>query len=851
MTRIEIANRYVKAGFALVSIPPRSKAPKTRGWQDNPITTLDAAWDAFGGNSTNNMGAILGASGIATLDIDHESWARIAFESIGIDLDDLQTSSEYRIKGARGVKPVFRAPADLDLHSITWPHPTEVDARGKPVMVTIFELRAGPGRQDVFPGSTHPTGIDYTWFGAAPAHVNDLPEPPEKLLDLWRNFALYEPLLIAACPHGPKLEVKHQTTVSTVSSTSAHSGENQDVIGLFNQKFSPAEILERNAYTADRSGKRWTRPGSSSGDAGVLLLPQGSKDGYDVIFSHHAGDLLGDGKPHDAFDCYRILEHTSDYKEAVKQAAQTLGLPAIFSKTRTSATDSADSAQRIPWADAPDELPPATPTVPHLPLHMVPEPLRPWLEDAAARTCVHLEMIAAPALISIAAVIGRQVGICPKAHDLSWVVIPNLWGGVVARAGFLKSPVIAEATRSLNRLAANSYDAFKQDNRTANARKSIIEAEMDALSSKVKAETKAGREGSKFEADMIAKMTDLDNCEVHERRYVTNDTTIEKLGVLLEKNQRGVMLLRDELAGWLKTLDRPGREGDREFYLETWNGDGKYRFDRISRETAPVTGLCLSVLGGIQPGKLRGYVTEALSDGDGSDGLLQRLQVLIYPDTLPAWKNVDRKIDVEAKNKAHAIFTKLDDLDPVSVGATSQDDDVPFMQFVPAAQNLFDAWRDELENRLRSSELEAQQAFASHLAKYRSLMPSLALIFHLVDCVDKDENGPVSLEATQNAASWCEYLELHAAKMYALESPLNAAHALLEKVDEGLVQDGITLRAVYRAGWSGLNSHAKVLAALDVLIESGHVRLETVEREGKGGGVQQVIRLHPSLKRGS
>ncbi len=50
----------------------------------------------------------------------------------------------------------------------------------------------------------------------------------------------------------------------------------------------------------------------------------------------------------------------------------------------------------------------------------------------------------------------------------------------------------------------------------------------------------------------------------------------------------------------------------------------------------------------------------------------------------------------------------------------------------------------------------------SHLAKYRSLLPSLALLFHLIDGVDTGRRGPVSGAAAAQAAAWCEYLAAHA-----------------------------------------------------------------------------------------
>src|SRR3546814_6372737 len=52
-----------------------------------------------------------------------------------------------------------------------------------------------------------------------------------------------------------------------------------------------------------------------------------------------------------------------------------------------------------------------------------------------------------------------------------------------------------------------------------------------------------------------------------------------------------------------------------------------------------------------------------------------------------------------------------------------------YLRFDDAGFELFREWRAGLEHRLRSGELHP--AVESHLAKYRKLVPSLALIHHL------------------------------------------------------------------------------------------------------------------------
>ena len=85
--------------------------------------------------------------------------------------------------------------------------------------------------------------------------------------------------------------------------------------------------------------------------------------------------------------------------------------------------------------------PTALPEVPVLPPDLLPEPMRKWVADAAELMAVTPEMIAIPAVGAMSMLVARVGTICPNGGD-DWVVIPNLWGGVVARPGALKSPTL-------------------------------------------------------------------------------------------------------------------------------------------------------------------------------------------------------------------------------------------------------------------------------------------------------------------------------------------------------------------------------------------------------------------------
>lgn len=489
------------------------------------------------------------------------------------------------------------------------------------------------------------------------------------------------------------------------------------------------------------------------------------------------------------------------------------------------------------------ELPPLIPIAPELPPEMLPESLRSWLVDIADRAQIPLAMVAAPAIVGLSGVIGRAVGIRPKKED-DWTVVANLWGAAVSRPGTLKSYSMAEPLKPLKRLAVKAREDHKLLQYQAEADRMAVEAQIAAAREDLKKAAKTADQDKmdQHKARIASLQEKLDGLDVSERRYTTSDTTIEKLAELLNKNPRGMLLTRDELSGWLRSLDRADRPDDRTFYLTAWNGDTGREIDRIGRGSIDVPALTLSIYGTMQPGKLQPYVRAALHGGADDDGLLQRFQILVWPEGQRDWKRVDRKPDRHAFNAAMEIFEALDNKLPELVMPPEFDGEIPFVRFESEAQALFDEWWTELEVRLRSDIADNAPAFTSHLAKYRSLMPSLALIFHLSETVPRGELPPVSIEAARLAAVWCDFLEQHARKVYAVEltPDLAAAHALQAKIRLGDIWDDMTLRDIYRKGWSGLKDPDHVSGGFRVLKEHGIAW--TAERE-TGANPAEIVKL--------
>ena len=191
---------------------------------------------------------------------------------------------------------------------------------------------------------------------------------------------------------------------------------------------------------------------------------------------------------------------------------------------------------------------------------------------------------------------------------------------------------------------------------------------------------------------------------------------------------------------------------------------------------------------------------------------------------------MDRYPDSELREAVNALAEKLDNLNPAEIGAESDKfGGVPFIRFDDAAQVLFSEWIVELDTRLRSG--EEHPAIASHLSKYRKLIPSLALINHLCDTC----HGAVSEKSLMRAIAFSEYLESHAQRIYsyATRPDIDAAKTLLKRLGSGKLASPFKARELWRRGWAGLETSQKAESAIDVLIEYGHLIEERLDTGGR------------------
>lgn len=491
--------------------------------------------------------------------------------------------------------------------------------------------------------------------------------------------------------------------------------------------------------------------------------------------------------------------------------------------------------------------------VPDLDPAMLPAAFCEWITDIAERGCFPIEFSAVAALSAIGSLIGKRVAIRPKRFD-DWLVCSNVWSAVVGHPGLQKTPSVEEALRPLKRLVALEIErhdsACKDFAQSLDVAKAKEAAAKEALNKAAKP-TKNGPAASDEELRRLAsQIADCgqDAKPPAPKRYMVADATVEKLQDILSQNTNGTLVFRDELVALFKSMEKQGHEADRAFFLEGWNGLTSMTVDRIGRGHVNIEHLCLTVSGTIQPGPLARYL-RAASGGEQNDGFMPRFQLLVYPDPPKDFVNIDRRPNAEARERALAVFERISEFNALEHGLElDQYRNVATVGFCEASQQLFDNWRTELELRLRAE--DDTPAMLTHLAKYRSLLPALALMFEVVDTVGSgDRLSSVGLASTKRAATWCEFLEHHARRTYesAQGTEDDTAKALGTRLKAGVLPNPFHLRDLYRKGWTGLTSPEDANRAIAFLEDRQWVKVVTVPSGPQGGQPTELVYINPVL----
>lgn len=463
---------------------------------------------------------------------------------------------------------------------------------------------------------------------------------------------------------------------------------------------------------------------------------------------------------------------------------------------------------------------------------LVPDVLSDYINDTAHRMQCPKDFVAVALVVGLAGVAGTKFRMRPKKLDTGFEIVPNLWGALIGRPSSMKSPALGEGLKPVTKLqevARQEYESLKAD---FEVNKDL--AEMSAKIAKDSA-SKELRKGGQLKAKSILEMAMIDQpVPPVMKRYIANDATVAKLGEILRDNPNGVILLRDELSGWLADMQSESRQTDRAFYLESFNGSGSYTVDRIERGTIYIPTACVSIVGGIQPSKLASLVRGAVS-GSSDDGLLQRFQLAVWPDDLKGKAYVDKRINEHALERFTDVFRRVSEIEEDPDGKPK------IFSFDDEAQEIFIEWWQEIIQKVEGDEMPP--ALESHLIKMQKTVPSLALLFALVEGAE----NKVGKYPLLQALGWCDYLMSHANRLYdvALSGGVSGAKTILR--NRAKLKDEFVARDIYKRCWSGLADKSSSEEALQILLDHSYLLEHDAPLSDKGGRPTKYYTWNPKV----
>lgn len=448
-----------------------------------------------------------------------------------------------------------------------------------------------------------------------------------------------------------------------------------------------------------------------------------------------------------------------------------------------------------------------------------------WLLDTAKATGAPPDYVAAALLAVAASLIGNARW--SKPWD-GWEEPAVLWLMLIGQPSANKTPSLKAASKPLNALALRlreealeAVQTWEEEAVYAAARESEWEAD-------VKAAAKDGK-------DPPPKPTDA---EPSEKPVVpllcVNDATTERLAVVLSRQHRGTLALRDELTGWLMNMSRYANGGsDKPFWLEAYNGGG-YSQERQSRQTY-VARLSVGVVGCIVPDKLQSVLL-----GVDDDGLLARF-IPVWPDRAPVVRPNKAPDDVFAERAFERLY-----------GLQMEEDEkgrvhprlLPFTE--PARALLL-----ELMQETRALEDGEEGVLVSFVGKMRGFAVRLALVLAHLDWAAGDGVPPqeISEQHFGRAAHFVMEYALPMARRSYADAAVSEADKAARRLASLILSERITaftVRDITNRNRQGLKK-ADVEAAVKRLHEADWLHSEKKASAGKGGRPSVLWHVNPKV----
>ncbi len=439
------------------------------------------------------------------------------------------------------------------------------------------------------------------------------------------------------------------------------------------------------------------------------------------------------------------------------------------------------------------------PSVEPFPVHILPPVLQDFVTEGARSIGCPPDFIAVPLIVFAGTATGASRVVQVKE---GWTESPRVYAALVARAGEKKSPAFKLAMRPFVAYQNKLHADFKEKLLIWRKKKSQYDLEL-------------------LEWKRSARKGDMDAFDMPEppsapilSQIFTTDATIEALSALLEQNPRGLVLARDELAGWTKSFNqyRSGRGADKEYWLSFWNGSDVVINRKGSDLPLILSNPFVSVVGCLPPSVL-GEITRG-----GEDGLLDRV-LFSYPNPVPLCWTEDEISELTVL-EVEDIFNRLFELDLDASGSAK------VVGFTAKAKEL---WVDWINSHYKEQNTPAfPEVLRGPWAKLEAYCARFALILQMTryasGCACVSEIDESSL---LKAITLVDYFKSHTERSY-MYLRSNSDERLIIDVLAYISKTGgkISARDLQRKRFQGIKTADQAKTFLSNLADQGYGSIE-------------------------
>lgn len=448
------------------------------------------------------------------------------------------------------------------------------------------------------------------------------------------------------------------------------------------------------------------------------------------------------------------------------------------------------------------------------PVHTLPGLVGDYVQAASKAIGCDASFIALPTLACLARAIGNKRVIRLKR---SWIEPPIIWAAIIGKSGTHKTPALQAAMRFLDRRQAESIAKHGED---------LLSYELEIA--KYEKEYAAWKRSKSDEQPPWKPEQPACN------RFTTSDCTIEALACLLSSQFDGLLVIRDELAGWFGGIAeyKGGKGSDLGHWLACWSAQ-PLTVDRKTgaKKMIHVPAAAVSLVGGIQPGVLRA----AIGREHMQDGLCARLLLAMPPPKPVVWTDVT--VDQQAESSMNDLFDRLLSLEPA---ANEHGDPEPFpLDLTPEAKAVW----VEYFNRHRAELVDLDDDLAAAWSKLEAYTARFALIFQLCAWADGDASAGNAIDEVSmlKAIELSDWFGGEAKRVYGMF--VEDAEDLEQRELIELIQrkgGRVTPRDLMRSS-TRFKRAAEAEAALDLLVKAGYGKWQSVAHQGPGRPAREFV----------